>query len=500
MATFDSIIEGEPSLRYQVDQAEFDLQQPCSIRSLLRRHPWLDEEVEAGFGVLRLFLGLRWRDAETEPTGQWICSGDLSECRAATIEALALDVEEVLSLPMALRLLRERGAPAPQPMDSLPAWLTYCGFTCEGGQISLPVPAAVEQGVSRGDLPGDVPELIERLAELLIEKQNPNVTLSDLILQADGFEGELGAVLFQLGGARLSSRGDWIIPAQALLGGHGSSIRPSSVDSQLVMDAGGGLTSMVAESNGHGAWLGPADRIATLLKDTPEGLSSSRIKQALGAAVSEAQVMRALFGDGRFAITPQGSWRLGQAPVGAASSQPAVGRTREPVEVGTSQGDDRLDKIESALLEADEPLTIEQLKERTGITLGQHYLKQQIGEDPRFSLCQKRMWALTVWGLPVYKPIKELVSDMVDRHGGAVPAAEVVEALCRDFGIKESSIRQCMSSPPFTARGGVVRRLQEDAVQEELAIPAARPPEVQSGRPDEAGPDVDELMNRLGLI
>lgn len=257
-------------------------------------------------------------------------------------------------------------------------------------------------------------------------------------------------------------------------------------------------------------------------------MSSSLIKHALGAAVSQEQVIKALFGDDRFAITHQGAWYLqgdvdeasspagtpehplfvitGDASGATPSTGGAIANTQAAVDGagtrGVSQREyDRLDKIESALREADQSLSIEELKDRTGITLGYHYLKQQIEADPRFSRSQKNQWALTEWGMPVYKPIKELISDLVDAHGGAVAADEVVRVLCRDFEIKESSLRQSMSSPPFTARGGTVRRLGEDSAAQETAIPAARTSEPeQSGQSDDEAPDVDDLMGRMGLI
>lgn len=110
------------------------------------------------------------------------------------------------------------------------------------------------------------------------------------------------------------------------------------------------------------------------------------------------------------------------------------------------------------------------------------------------------MWALTEWGMPVYKPIKELVSDLVDAHGGAVAADEVIRLLQRDFEIKESSLRQTMSSPPFATRGGTVRRLGEDFGENEVSIPASQPASSEeSGRSVDETPDVDDLMGKMGL-
>jgi hypothetical protein len=89
---------------------------------------------------------------------------------------------------------------------------------------------------------------------------------------------------------------------------------------------------------------------------------------------------------------------------------------------------------------------------------------------------------------------------MVDSHGGAIASDEVVRVLCRDFEIKESSLRQCMSTPPFTSRGGIVRRFDgEVEALDEVENPAVRVPEPDRGE-SEGPPDVDDLMDRMGLI
>ncbi|MFE4019088.1 hypothetical protein ACFXPZ_16980 [Streptomyces sp. NPDC059101] len=163
--------------------------------------------------------------------------------------------------------------------------------------------------------------------------------------------------------------------------------------------------------------------------------------------------------------------------------------------VATCRNGDRLDAIESLLRQVDRPLALDELKSRNGISIGSNYLRQQINADPRFSRSQKDEWALAEWGLPVYKPIKELVLDMLDEHGGAVDADKVVHVLRRDFAIKETSLRQVMSSSPFTARGGVVRRLTDVGVPG----PAAPPTRVSEEQPKDEIPGVDALMDKMGL-
>lgn len=564
--SFNRRLEDGSTLGNEIAQAELDLQKPCVINSLLHRYPWLGESLGDGLSVLRLFAGMRWLDATTDPTGQWIYGGDLPACVDATVRALDLGSHEVISLPAVLRLLDLHEVPVPEEPDSLRPWLVHCGFECDGRQVSLSAPEREGLAASALEVPDDLPRLIRRLTELLLVNENPitNITLGDVVRAADGFRGELGAVSRQLRDAMFVGGGVWIIPARGdvcdarmraeVEGDPNLKLITESVE-RAEFDEGESTRSITASDGfylsaephasthhdgaGPGTPAGepirseaevyatPADRIAKLLEGKPEGLSSSLIKHALGAAVSQEQVVKALFADDRFAITHQGAWYLqgdlnvasspagtpeppvfgitGNAHGATPSTGGAIAETQAVDGVGsrgTSQREyDRLDKIESVLREADQSLSIEELKERTGITLGHHYLKQQIEADPRFSRSQKNQWALAEWGMPVYKPIKELISDMVDAHGGAVAADELVRVLCRDFEIKESSLRQSMSSPPFTARGGTVRRVGEGSAVQEAAIPAARASEPeQSGQPDDEAPDVDDLMGRMGLI
>lgn len=527
--SFNRRFEGISDLGGEIAQVELDLRKPCAVSWLLRRHPWLGESVGDGLTVMNLFTGMRWKQATTDSTGQWIYGADLCECVDATARALDLGPDEVISLSTVRRLLCTHEVPVPEDPDSLHAWLDYCGLERDGDQIALPAPACEESTVSAPEVQGDLLRLIHRLTELLQVNENPivNVTLGDIIRSAGELDGELGGVACLLRDAKFVGGGIWVAPA-----GSDNRAARETVETGSAGRADGGeseAAKSTTESDNaglsadpHAPDASPADRIARLLEDKPEGLRSSLIESALGKAVSQKQVIRALFGDDRFAITHQGAWYLqsdfdatpspagGAEPTlfaidgdvpgavpsakgGAASSQPAVDGAR--ARGGSQREYDRLDKVESALREADQPLSIEELKERTGITLGPQYLKQQIEGDPRFSRSQKHRWALAVWGMPVYKAIKELISDVIDAHGGAVAADEVVRVLCRDFEIKESSLRQAMSSAPFTARGGTVRRLGEDSAESQAAIPAAR-----TSHSEESAPDVDDLMDRMGLI
>ncbi|PRH80015.1 hypothetical protein C6N75_06285 [Streptomyces solincola] len=546
MDEFNRSVEGDLILRAWIEHAELDLRKPCLVSTFLDRHAWLGENIGDTLTVLRLFTGMRWLDATTSasPTGQWIFMDDLKECGAATVRALDLDVDEVMSLSTASALLDARQVPVPSDLDTLRQWLIHCGLDCKGNQISLtrskPQPtetAVVFRGLS---------ELVEQLSALLLVNKDGEsiITLGDLLGEAETADGELGVVSRMLRDATFTAGEGWVVPDRSTdserrraVRGEGTSAEQNATEGNSPSSAAEEVKNREAESDGSiplagtladageaGLEASPGDLIAQLLEGCAEGMSTSLIEGALDGVVPQGEVTEALFTDARFAITARGAWCLqngsdSTAPSAAAipaqglfSREEASASTTEAASGVGSRGGlqrerERLDKVEAALREADTPLTVEELKERTGVAIGIQYLRQQIEGDARFSRSQRNQWALTEWHLPVYKPIKELISDMVDAHGGQVEADKVVALLRRDFDIKESSLRAAMSIAPFTARGGMVRRIAEDldTGSEEAAVPAARtaqtdPSAEQQPHPVDEAPDVDDLMNHLGLI
>ncbi|MFG3384542.1 hypothetical protein [Streptomyces sp. NPDC047999] len=547
MEEFNRSVEGDSILRAWIEGAEFDLRKPCLISSFLDRHAWLGENIGDRLTVLRLFTGMRWLDATTSasPAGQWIFMNDLEECVAATVRALDLDVDEVMSLPAASALLNARQVPVPSDLDTLRQWLIHCGLHCKGNQISLvrSKPQPTETAVVSGGLS----ELVDQLSALLLVNRNGEsiLTFGDILDKAETVGGELGVVSRMLRDTAFRAGEGWIVPDRATdferrraMQSEGTSMEPNITEGDSASSAVEEVKNREAESDGSIPLAGtladpdeaaletsPGDLIAQLLEGCAEGMSTSLIEGALDGVVPQGEVAEVLFTDARFAITARGAWCLQGGPDTTAPSAAAIpahglssreeeasaSTTEAAVGVGSRGGlqreRERLDKVEAALREADTPLTVEELKERTGVTIGIQYLRQQIEGDARFSRSQRNQWALTEWHLPVYKPIKELISDMVDTYGGQVEADKVVALLRRDFDIKESSLRAAMSVAPFTARGGIVRRIGEDVDtgSEEAAVPAADTAETdalaeQQLRPVDEAPDVDDLMDHLGLI
>ncbi|MEU7046178.1 hypothetical protein AB0A77_34720 [Streptomyces varsoviensis] len=547
MDEFNRSVEGDSVLRAWIEHAELDLRKPCLVSSFLDRHAWLGENIGDRLTVLRLFTGMRWLDAttSTSPRGQWIFMDDLEECGAATVRALDLDVDEVMSQSTASALLDAHQVPVPSDLDTLVQWLNHCGLDCEGTQISLP--RSKPQPTETAVVPGGLSELVEQLSALLLINRNgeSTLTLGDLLGEAETADGELGVVSRMLRDATFTAGEGWVVPDRSTDSERRRAVRsegtlaeqnategssPSSATEEVknkeaASDGSIPLAGMLEDAGEAGLEASPGDLIAQLLEGCAEGMSTSLIEGALDGVVPRGEVTEALFRDARFAIMARGAWCLQDgsdttAPSAAAIPAQGLSSRGEEVSASTTEAaggvgshgglqreSERLDKVEAAFREADTPLTVEELKERTGVTIGIQYLRQQIEGDARFSRSQRNQWALTEWHLPVYKPIKELISDMVDAHGGQVEADKVVAHLRRDFDIKESSLRAAMSVAPFTARGGIVRRIGEDldTGSEAAAVPAARKSETdasaeQQPRPVDEAPDVDDLMDRLGLI
>ncbi|WAE66917.1 hypothetical protein OUQ49_14805 [Streptomyces cavourensis] len=541
MEEFNRSVEADSALRSRIAHAELDLRRPCLVSSFLHRHAWLGENVGGELTVLRLFTGMRWLEATTSasPTGQWIFMDDLEESGAATVRALDLDADEVMSLATASALLDAYRVPVPSDLDTLRQWLIHCGFDCEGNQITFT--RSQLQLTETPVTPDRLSALLKQLSVLLPVNENgeSTLTLGDLLGGAGTEGGELGVVSRMLRDTTFVVGRGWVAPERSTDAERRRAVRSKGNLAGWDTTEGSGPSSVTedvkttrAESDGHispasmladvgeaGPDVSPGDLIAQLLEGCAEGMNTSLIEGALGGVVSQADVAEALFTDARFTITTRGAWCLeassdttGGSPEkplaqGLSSRKVSASSTETVGGVGPRGGlqreHERLDKVEAVLREADSPLTVEELKERTGVTIGIQYLRQQIEGDARFSRSQRNQWALAEWHLPVYKPIKELISDMVDAHDGQVEADKVVALLRRDFDIKESSLRAAMSIAPFTARGGIVRRIGEDLdtdSEDAPSVTAGSDVSAEQRRLVDEAPDVDDLMGHLGLI
>lgn len=118
-------------------------------------------------------------------------------------------------------------------------------------------------------------------------------------------------------------------------------------------------------------------------------------------------------------------------------------------------------RAQEVLQAADHPLSTGELTSRMGDTVNERSLKVQLAADLRFTRSDIDSWALAEWQLRPYTSVRELVEEEVDKAGGSIESDELVKVLTQAFSIKESTLRQVISSAPFTARGGRVQRLTD---------------------------------------
>ncbi|MFF2142243.1 hypothetical protein [Kitasatospora sp. NPDC058190] len=240
--------------------------------------------------------------------------------------------------------------------------------------------------------------------------------------------------------------------------------------------------------------------ILAILERATGGLTTHQIIAQLQNPAHLQDVRKILFSAGEVAIGVNGGWVY--SPEGVARP---VQETERLVSTGVDpgMGDQppvrRLNRFalrEEALRileEADCPLGTEMLVARIGGGVDSRAVKEALAADRRFMRSDVDVWAVTAWGLRPYSTVKDLVAEELDKAGGAIEASRLVSILTREFSIKESTLRQTMSSAPFCVRTGMVRRLTDvsaaNGVAEQLVIEDT----------STAGLSAEELMRMLGL-
>ncbi|WP_328513002.1 hypothetical protein OHB25_58280 [Streptomyces mirabilis] len=511
LGSLDQAFADDLAAMSTVNAAEKELQVPTEWRDLVTRHPWLAVAVSEhhSLSLLQLLLGMRWRDASH---GAWLFDGDLDQCMAATLNALALEPREVISQHTAQRRLHDAGIPTSGDGTQLHRWLTHCGLVYQPthhGWTLQGTPDIITESVyldGRGEignethLPnGHLSHALSRIAALLPEiyQHSKPVTLGDILGSADRLPGELGQLACSVRDAVLDRVGVWtLIPSALQPPSSTESPRPPVTQPNDAQQRSWWLRRLATDlhqlsrqpqqpttgdqdDEGRQKWLQELRQDihhVLLTADTP--LSAPEIAERLGRYVQLRTLRKELQRDPQFQTTEHDTWTL--------ESEPPHPTRRAP---------QYLDTVADVLTRAERSMSTAELKEEARLEIQIGYLKQKLDDDPRFQRSAKDQWALTEWKLPVYKPIKELVSDLVDLHDGAVDAEEIIRCLMRDFGIKESTLRQVMSSPPFTARGGMVRRLTDTQPDQQLTTPA------DGDAPhDDDAPTADDLIKGMGLI
>lgn len=104
------------------------------------------------------------------------------------------------------------------------------------------------------------------------------------------------------------------------------------------------------------------------------------------------------------------------------------------------------------------PLSSDEIVGRFEYTRSPNSLRNHLATDERFDRVDKDRWALREWGHEVYSGIRVEIGERIDRHGGSISLAELIEDLTGTFDISKNSVTIYANNPPFTCINGVVRR------------------------------------------
>ncbi|MFE1320745.1 hypothetical protein [Kitasatospora phosalacinea] len=461
----------DPDLGRAVAVLEDAVQVPVARSSLIERHPWLATEVDGcGLSALDVLAAVILCASTGAP---WLYRGSLAEAVAMTLEALAFEPAECMSAATADRLLSS----VDLPLRPTQEWLEHCGLRVAGGQIECPASSATGSGplTAQPEAPpepvappvpvaAEPPSAVEALFEevrLLALDEAPDATLAELLTDRADFSERLHGLLERLLHSRPTTEG-WAVSEEPLAPG-------SDTVAQWEPDG----TERVA------------DALVAVLNATPAPLSPGQALAALLDAGALAEVSDVLAADPRVVVTVDGAWT-------SSTVHPALQESAVPA---TPPRGTLRDRAWAALHEAGSPLTFPLLVAAMGADVNERSLKAQLPTDPRLMRTDVNAWALAEWGLRRYTTIKDLVVQEVDAAGGQLPVNQLVEVLTREFSIKESSLLQVASSPPFTSRNGVVRRLG-DPVLDEGTAPVGTP--VRLERPED-GASTDDLLDMMGL-
>lgn len=409
---------------------------PVTRSDLLEQLPWLAVKLPgSNVMVLELLVALHWSGSID---GEWLFSGSLEEMRKLTRDALDLEAGECLSWATARRLIEG----ASESLKATEEWLRYCGLrVVDDRQVEL-----------------------DGTSQPVTDQTGASAVEGDYVLAPPRTATEAASLGEALSGLPAQRHGDSLpTPAQS-----GDATTPELID---VLEQ---LREFACEHR-------PGEQLADLLRDSDEFPEPLRTLMArILAAVARA--------DG---------WELPDDALSSGASV-APGRTlvADSAAGSGSRRETLNDRAWNVLNELGHPLDSKLLVERMGSDVNIRSLKAQLPKDSRFVRSDVDSWALTEWGLRPYTTIKELVTEEVDLANGSIPADELVAILTREFTINESSVRQVASSPPFTARGGVVRRLS-DVRREENDERASADGSAES--PDDDGPSPDDLIDLMGL-
>lgn len=131
------------------------------------------------------------------------------------------------------------------------------------------------------------------------------------------------------------------------------------------------------------------------------------------------------------------------------------------------------DKAERILAVAGKPMTIDEIAAALGPDTNLRSLLGQIQVASRFLRLGKKHYGLTLWGGEEYTKIEDEIAQEIERQGGSAHLDHLVQALCDQFGVSESSVRAYANDPPFvrladgrvTIGNGDERRFERRAME-----------------------------------
>lgn len=445
---------------------------PVLRGSLVSWLPWLEELVpgsEASFlSVLSILRGVG-------VDGEWIHRGDLHQERRLTLESLGIDTGEVMSIDVSRRILGRHGRDA----VDLDSWLDYCGLSNINGQLSLRASEADDRA-SMDQYP---------------EKNPPEVN-GALFAQEPDFSGFTGAVQDSAESGEKQAHGGADIRTWARQNGY--EVADRGRIPEVIREAYAAAMVASRSSTSQEPVVAPAGGIRgernSLLREL-ESLASTISRDGRGATLGSIL-------EGREQLSAHAQEIVYRILGAKLSDNGWVVDATSAIEINTIDGESSWGSSKRGTLkgrawdilkEANHPLSFALLVSRMGGGVNERSLRVQLGPDPRFTRNDIDSWALAEWNLRPYTSVRELVEEEIDKGGGSVASEQLIHDLMQAFSIKESTLRQVMSSHPFTARGGSVRRLS-DSVQGEDEYRASGQQERVAG--ESVG---GELARDLGL-
>lgn len=438
----DAAMATSSALRAAVADFDHVTHTPTPIAQLQCRRPWLGGFLP-GSDVSLVTLLSSLRHAEVQE--QWICRPSVREQVQKTLSILGFEEDEVMTLPVARRILSQRGWVAAY----IDAWLDFCGIPSRSGQLQF-------SGMSTPEL-GDLPRRDAQPAPInrLPEKNLAGVP-------------QYGMCDHDVDSESPSSAGGTSSQADAV------AIRAWARSNGFAIGERGRISRVIQEA--YAAALGDMSHAASPREAPPLSLTRDDPSRSPGSALAEEfATLAALLNPDEQGITIGSLLRLGEELPPQAQNivhrilNATLGENgwivdREEVAQASAGAPVRKtlkQRAREVLQAADHPLSTGELISRMGDTVNERSLKVQLAADLRFTRSDIDSWALAEWQLRPYTSVRELVEEEVDKAGGSIESDELVKVLTQAFSIKESTLRQVVSSAPFTARGGRVQRLTD---------------------------------------